>query len=465
MIKKLMAIAAVALLTASACGSRADDGGTADGGLGPDTGGGAPGTSAPDADLIGTLPVPCGPGDTSGYPEQTERGVTRDAIKISTISDPGGAVPGLNQGIFDTMAAFADWCNDLGGINGRKIEMTLRDAKLTEYKERVLEACDEDFAIVGSLGVFDELGAQDAIDCGLVTVPGATLSPAMRNSELLWQPIPSVSDAYKVGPARWLMEQYPGASDRAGMLNAIVPQIAGEAELQRAAYEELGFEFVAEESFNIGETNWGPIALALRDADAQYLPFVATYEELLGLVKALNEQGHQPAVIDLETNFYTPDLPIEAAALDLDLGDMVIRLGTWPFEEADERPAMAEYLRILDAYESEYDTEPEQLGVQSWSAALLWATAVDNLGADVTAEGLAEELASIHEWTSGGLHGPTDPGDAEPTNCFIVMRVTPDGFERAYPRADEDAEVYEDGDGFACPDDAYIDVPGFGDGD
>jgi hypothetical protein len=80
----------------------------------------------------------------------------------------------------------------------------------------------------------------------------------------------------------------------------------------------------------------------------------------------------------------------------------------------------------------------------------------------VTREGLAAELDKIEDWTGGGLHGATNPGAKDASNCFVMMKVTTEGFERVYPLADEDAEVYEAGDGQACPEDGRVEIPEFG---
>ena len=77
-------------------------------------------------------------------------GLTADTIRLGTISDVGyTGAPGLNQELFDASDVFAEWCNSLGGINGHKIEIDKLDAKITEYKQRIQEACTQDFALVG----------------------------------------------------------------------------------------------------------------------------------------------------------------------------------------------------------------------------------------------------------------------------------------------------------------------------
>ena len=460
-----MAVLAAAALALTACGSRVD---SDESGAGLGGGGDAPaGTSAPSASdegMIGTLPVPCRDGDTSSYPDESDVGVTKDKITIGTISDPGGLRPGLNAGLFDTMVAFADWCNGLGGINGREVEVKLLDAKLVEYKERVLDACDSSLAMVGGLGVFDDLGAQDQVDCGIPNIPAAVVSVQASGADLTWQPLPNPPDSYLIGSARWIAEQHPDAISDAGSVRGNVQTILTQADRLMAAYEQVGYDFTSVQTVNIAETNWAPFVLNLKNDGVQYLNPTSTYEEVLPMIKVMNEQGWAPEVMEYETNFYDQNFIQGAAEQNLDMGTAYLKLTTWPFEEADERPAMAEYLRILEESSSDYDTDPAQLGVQSFSAALLWATAADRLGADVTREGLAEELDKITDWTGGGLHGAADPGGGDPSNCFVMMKVSTDGFERVYPLPDEDAEVYEAGDGQACPEgeEGRVEIPEFG---
>ena len=461
---KTMIVLACGALLLSACGSRVDSDESSSGGLAG--GGQTPATQAPDEGggdgMFGTLEVPCRPGDTSSYPDQSEQGVTADTIRIATISDPGGPQPGLNQSLFDTMQAFADWCNELGGINGRTVQVDLLDAGILQYKEKVLEACDTAFAMVGGLGVLDYLGAQDAVDCGLINVPAATVSPQAAGADLMWQPLPNPPDSYAVGAARWVADNYPDAITKAGAVRGNLQTILTQSDRMIAAYEQEGFDFISEQTVNVAETNWAPFVLNLKNDGVEYLTATSTFEEVLPMLKVMNEQGYQPTIMEYETNFYDDQFPEGATAQGIDVGDAVVRLTTWPFEEADERPAMAEYLRILDASTGQYDTDPAQLGVQAFSAALLFATAVDSLGADVTRDGLAEALSAIHEWDGGGLHGESDPGAGISSNCFIMMQIVEDGFERRYPLPDEDAEVYEAGDGQACPADARVELPEFG---
>ena len=70
---------------------------------------------------FGTLKKVCGPGTQTKSPAQ---GVTPNSINIATSADPGFVGRrGLDQELFDAGEVFTKWCNDAGGILGRKIAL------------------------------------------------------------------------------------------------------------------------------------------------------------------------------------------------------------------------------------------------------------------------------------------------------------------------------------------------------
>ncbi|MCZ7537038.1 MAG: hypothetical protein M5T61_14800 [Acidimicrobiia bacterium] len=147
-----------------------------------------PGGAAPGE--FGDLGRVCGPSPDGAALEATDIGVTADSIQLGTVADPGfSGRPGLNQEVFDSAEAFTRWCNDAGGINGRSIELVKRDARLTEYQPRMIEACDEgDFMLVGGGGVFDDQGQGERLACGLPNLAGFVVNPPAVQSDLTMAP-------------------------------------------------------------------------------------------------------------------------------------------------------------------------------------------------------------------------------------------------------------------------------------
>ena len=375
----------------------------------------------------------------------SDQGVTEDSIEVTTISDPGGPVPGLNQGIFDSMDAFADWCNEQGGINGRELIVKKLDAGVCSTRS-ASRGVRYAFALVGGGGAFDKLGAQEAVDCGLVDVAGYTVSPEKADCPIAWcSPSPTNPTCSTPATSSWIAEQNPEAVEKAAMLYSNVDTVRAQAERAEKAQSEVGYDFVYSAAANVNEVNWAPHVIAMRNAGVEYVTLTSSWEEGGNLQKAMVEQGFEPEFTELETNFYNPKYPESAGAA---AEGTYVRITIWPFEEADDNPAMTQYLEALRKTNGD-DVVPEMLGVQSFSAGLMFATAAKAAGADLTRDSLLAELEKIDEWDGGGLHGSNDPAANENGGCFIVMQVVDGGFERVYPDAEE---------GFDCGRDNFVEV-------
>ena len=442
-----------ACLAVAACGTRveggSDTGVEASGTTGAtDSSGDGGGADAPDPSMVGTLPTPCGDGDGSGA---TDQGVTDDAIEISTIADPGAqATPGLNLSLHQGMTAFVDYCNSLGGVNGRQLNLTLLDSALFDYNAVVQTACGQAFALVGGGGALDETGAQTAVDCGLVDVAGFTVSPEKAESDRVYQPLPNATYQFNVGAARHIVEDNPDAATHAAMIYSNLPVTERQANRQIEAYEDVGFDFIYRQAAELGELNWTPIVVAMRDAGVKYVTMSSTFEEFVNLQNAMAEQGFEPDVIDLEANFYDDAYPETAGAV---ADGTTVRITTSPFEDDPVDPALAVYLDWLDS-SSNGEAKPALLGVQAFSAGLLFATAAKACGSELTRDCLIDQLDGITEWNGGGMHAPANPGNNKITKCFVIMEVADGGFKRSFP--DE---------GFSCDPDNVVRLSGdYGEG-
>jgi hypothetical protein len=69
------------------------------------------------------------------------------------------------------------------------------------------------------------------------------------------------------------------------------------------------------------------------------------------------------------------------------------------------------------------------LGLQAWSAWLLFATAANECGNNVTRKCVYDNAKKIKEWTGGGLHTASDLASGEATNCFTEIVASPSGFK------------------------------------
>ncbi len=165
---------------------------------------------------FGTLDSPCGPGDATGA---TDQGVTDEAIRIGYGDDAGyQGSPGLDHQTSDAVEAFVAWCNEQGGINGRQVDATYYDAKVTEVTNVMTAACAEEFFLVGELFVFDDGQEPTRRECGLPAVPAAAGTARFANAPLKWEPMPSAIDRASVYGGVTLREMYPEKVKKAGVV-------------------------------------------------------------------------------------------------------------------------------------------------------------------------------------------------------------------------------------------------------
>ena len=104
---------------------------------------------------------------------------------------------------------FSKWCNDAGGINGRKIVVNQRDAALFNVKARMTEACAHDFMLVGGGVVFDQDGVTTRLSCLMPEIAGYAVSPQARGADLLIQPLPNATKTLPIGDYKYLGKKYP----------------------------------------------------------------------------------------------------------------------------------------------------------------------------------------------------------------------------------------------------------------
>lgn len=435
-------LCALALL-AAACGSRLSDDQLASGG---GTGGGAvtqtsAGTGTKGAGIkvtasgphVGTLAVPCGKGATAPKAPPAgadSTGVTATSIKIAVISDKSGQIKVPTASIEESMQAFVDFCNGFGGINGRKLVLEKIDSKLFQQLEATNQACnDKNFAIVGSGSVTDDQGAQAMVDCNLIEVPAYTATAKKALSDRLVQPLPNPADFYNIGPALYLKKKYPDAIKHAAILWGDIGTATVQAERIEKAYESVGFKFVYKQKTAVIQENYTAEAQAMKAKGVQYVTFVNTTAEAVKLLKDMQTQGFDPQVKDFGQQYYDPALLDAGSAAE----GSYVQLNTVPFENPSASPALQAYLQAYDAVKEAGKPQPTSLGVQAFSAGLLFATAVKSVGDDVTRTSVLAALHKIKSWDGGGLHLPSDPGDGLVNTCFLYSQVKGGKFVQVEP--------------------------------
>jgi Periplasmic binding protein len=384
-------------------------------------------------DSFGTLETPCGEGDGGPAGDQ---GVTEDQIVIGYGDDAGFPTsPGLSHETSDAIEAMIAWCNDQGGINGREIVGNYYDAAITNVTNAMTQACSEVFMLVGEAWALDSAQEETRVGCGLPAVPTYSVSPEFANGPLAVQPVPNPADIYTAGWAGQIAELFPEEVKSASVMYGNFAATIDTKDKVVQTFDDFGFEFLdCPIEYNIaGESDWKPFAQRLSDCGAEVVYYSGQpYPNMQNLLDDAAQVGYSPIwLVDL--NAYLRSFAEWNATGNGD--NVYLRTAFYPFEQADDVPALQQYLDVVEANGG----DTSLLGVQSTSAFLLWATAADACGADLSRQCVLDELDGITSWDAGGLHTETNPGENLPPECGMLLKLEGTSWVQAYP--EEEGEM------------------------
>src|SRR5205823_12270068 len=121
---------------------------------------------------------------------------------IASVDNP--IRPGLFKSAFDGVAAWAAKVNGSGGLAGRKVVVDKLDSKLSpdEYRNAVIKACQTDFAIVGTIAIFDN-AVDDLVRCGIPDLASNPISNEHRTALNTYPDTPANPAIQVVAQSTW----------------------------------------------------------------------------------------------------------------------------------------------------------------------------------------------------------------------------------------------------------------------
>lgn len=367
------------------------------------------------------------PTTTTTEPDRnTDVGVTEDHILLAVIADDAET--------FEGMQAWQSAVNRRGGIADRKVKLDLLETGGTAegYASAVETACERAFAIVGSFSRFDT----SAENAGCALIPDLPVQPIAGDHG-------AASNTFAAFPRQAGIEavgQYGPliASDLEGCCQQFV--LVPDADPERA--QTLA---AIDAAVTAGITTVGTVDVSPSDDEPRYAEILDELETS-GATFATTGLGRNSTVL-LRTAAAGRAQSVLAWYCDArcyddaflaDGGAAVegeyVAIETAPFSDRSEISAMRTYLRITNRLEH----EASYAGMRAFATGMLWEAAAKQVVEDEGENGLTRArllaaLANIHDFTAGGIIGPTDVATGTPNGCYVLLQVVDGGFERVSP--------------------------------
>lgn len=366
------------------------------------------------------------PADCSGIPEQT--GITDDTITIANISDISGPVPGVFQSAQDATNAFAASVNAAGGLCGRRLDVLQLDSRSDTGGNQVAyaRACDEAFASVGSMSVFDQ-GAKTAGECGLPDIHALTVSPEAFECRTCFGAA-AINPRLAAGAmAKYVLQRYGADAQKTAVLYVNVNGVADAAKLLGVAWKKAGVGISYVQPIEVAEFNYAPYVQRLKDEGIKVVHYIGPYQFTVRLLQAMEQQQYEPTAFIQDQTIYDQNF-VDAAG---SLGDGTVVYTSTGLYDDPRNSEMQEYQRWLQQVRP--GATPTPYGVYAWSAGRLFADQVEKLGAKLTRATLVEALTRVRSWTGEGIHSPQDVGGKRTGECLKVVELRSGAWKQVSP--------------------------------
>lgn len=364
-------------------------------------------------------------------------GLSETRVRIGVIVDDNtfGTADGLFADAWLGASAWQLSVNARGGVLGREVELVRFDAALFNHEDQLRAACEGDiFALVGSQSLGDGDGAEllGTQECDLADFPGAVYGARRAVSPVTFVPNPFLNHTRQAGPARYLVEQFPEASQNVALLYYEPLDLADESERLREMLQAAGMQ-----------VTYSPVVAKLTDrlsarvvpnwaeAEAQSLVWHGDPGRLIELLDLLELVGQTPAFVLCEPGCYSE-------AFIEDGGETVEGVYAWvphiPFGEPGAPNGVTDYLEWLDQVEP--GAGWSETGLQSWLAGLLFEEAAELLAAideQPARSDLVITARQTGDFTGGEAITVTNPTEGLPTPCFALVVVRDGEWVQEFP--------------------------------
>jgi ABC-type branched-subunit amino acid transport system substrate-binding protein len=370
----------------------------------------------------------------AGTNTASDTGVTPTQITIATASDASGVQAALFKSTLQAVAAVSAMINSQGGLCGRSIKSLQLDTKAdsTANNAAVRQACDESFALVGSMSAFDNGGASSGQACGIPDLTAITVNGERAKATNVYPIYPIRPDKLAIGTANYIKEKYgPSVIQNAAMfyLNAGVTK--SNAEQRMKGYAGVGFKWTYVQEVQVLEANYSPFVQKMKDKGIKYVNMVANYQSIQKLLSAMDQADWYPQVRDWDSVAYSPNFVKQSGQSFTPADGSLVFLNTNISEEISRNPEMQLYNHWLNRVAP--GAKPDYFGFYAWSAGRLFQKLATQVGHTLTRKAFFAEVKKVHSWDGYGLHAAHDIGNKIMSPCFMYLEIRSGKFARKDP--------------------------------
>jgi ABC-type branched-subunit amino acid transport system substrate-binding protein len=457
-----VAVAAVALLTLTACGSRVNDGlrqaaadqalgrnGNAVTSTGGDTGGTTTGGTTGTGTTGGTTGQPATSGSTTGGTTggtattgattggtstagapapaggnggATDVGVTATSITLGNVADLSGPVPGLFEGaVIGTQAYFAK-INSEGGIYGRQLKLAIGDGQLDcgQNKARTEGLVPKVFAFVGSFSLYDDCGA--AVLQQHLGIPDVHSALGAKSQVLASNfSVAPVGKGWRTGPLAYYKQKFGARWGKIGSIYANVGTGPAIWNNTKSAINASGGHVQLDSPYGATDTDFTGVVVRMKSAGVQMIYINTTDGATTArFVNAARSQGVDWPIIFGGTAYDTNFLSQAGANAEGVYEDQQYAM-FFNSDEAARVPAVKEFQKWTDVVAK--DRTKDIFSAYGWASAQLFVQALKQAGPKAKRADVMKALKTITKFDADGLLASANPAGKKPATCWLLAQV------------------------------------------
>jgi ABC-type branched-subunit amino acid transport system substrate-binding protein len=267
--------------------------------------------------------------------------------------------------------------------------------------------------MVGSMGAFDDGGAQTVQNCGIPDLRAAATEQGRINVPNVFGTMSLNASYIPTEPPKWYTQKFGSdVTSHAAMLwlAAGAAQLNGQNEMK--GFSQAGMHFVYSAGIDVSAFNYSTYVSAMKSKGVKWVEFVGAIQYAVRLAQAMQAQDFHPQFV-LDPEFYDPSFVQQGGSA---VNGVHIWANQLPFEQVGQSPEMQLYETWLQR--TNPGAVPNYFGLFAWAAGRLFVAEALALGGKLTRSAMVSALGAVDNYTGNGLFGPQHVGRKVTGSCY-----------------------------------------------